>query len=95
MERRSPTNVVVTWLVMHALTGVDVGAMCNVIPAATTDFRSAVGSTNRPFAMPGDLIEIRVGPACSTAVPTNAQCSSRSVQPVEHGDYSWLHSFRR
>lgn len=37
-------------------------ANCNVIPAATGDFRAAVGSTNRPYASPGDFVEVRVRP---------------------------------
>jgi len=35
-------------------------AMCNVIPAATQDFRAALGSANRPFAGPGEWVELRV-----------------------------------
>ena len=38
-------------------------AMCNVIPAATKDFRAALGSANRPFAGPGDYVEVRAHPA--------------------------------
>ena len=37
-------------------------AACNIIPSATTTFRGALGSTDRPFAGPGDLIEMRVRP---------------------------------
>lgn len=37
-------------------------AACNVIPAATRDFRSAIGSVNRPFAGPGDYVEVRLRP---------------------------------
>lgn len=45
-------------------------AMCNVIPAATADFRSAAGSTNRPFASPGDYVEVRVRPEVCDAEST-------------------------
>jgi cysteine-rich repeat protein len=38
-------------------------AMCDVIPGATNVFRGATGSLDRPFAMPGDVIELRVRPA--------------------------------
>ncbi len=42
-------------------------ANCNVIPAATSDFRSGIGSTNRPFASPDDVVEVRVRPAVCDA----------------------------
>jgi len=42
-------------------------AECNVIPAAMTSFRAALGSTNRPFAGPGDVVELSVRPkVCDT-----------------------------
>lgn len=51
-----------------ALAASDARAMCNVIPAATQDFRAALGSVNRPFAGPGEFVEIRVRPAiCDSA----------------------------
>lgn len=37
-------------------------AACNLIPSAQITFRSALGSTDRPFAGPGDFVEIRVRP---------------------------------
>jgi hypothetical protein len=49
-------------LLAFALAG-EARASCNVIPAATQDFRGALGSTNRPFASPGDVVEVRVRPA--------------------------------
>ncbi len=45
-------------------------AVCNVIPAATTDFRSGLGSANRPFAGPGDVVEVRVRPAVCDGTST-------------------------
>jgi hypothetical protein len=44
--------------------------MCNVIPAATRDFRAATGSANRPFASPGDYVEVRVRPGVCDAEST-------------------------
>src|SRR5262245_32086774 len=38
-------------------------AMCDVVPGATNVFRGATGSMDRPFAMPGDVVEVRVRPA--------------------------------
>lgn len=67
MVRRSPrlehdvlgVLLVAAWLALAP----EAGAICNVIPAATGDFRGAVGSLNRPFAGPGDFVEVRVRPA--------------------------------
>ncbi len=41
----------------------DAQAGCNIIPSATQTFRGALGSTNRPFAGPGDFVEVGVEPA--------------------------------
>jgi hypothetical protein len=46
-----------------ALPAPEAAASCNVIAAATQDFRGALGSANRPFASPGDFVEVRVRPA--------------------------------
>src|SRR5258706_13301363 len=35
-------------------------AACNVIPSASRTFRGAMGSADRPFAGPGDFVELRV-----------------------------------
>jgi len=37
-------------------------AICDVIPGATQDFRATVGSANRPYASPGDFVDLRVRP---------------------------------
>jgi len=39
-------------------------AGCNVIPPAVESFRGAQGSTDRPFARPGDLVRLTLDPAC-------------------------------
>lgn len=45
-------------------------AACNIIPSASTTFRGALGSTDRPFAGPDELIELRVRPeVCDGASP--------------------------
>jgi hypothetical protein len=45
-------------------------ASCNLIPSATTTFRGALGSTDRPFASPGEFVEVRVRPqVCDAASP--------------------------
>ncbi len=43
----------------------DASAICDVIPAASSDFRGALGSLNRPFASPDDFVSVAVRPpAC-------------------------------
>jgi cysteine-rich repeat protein len=39
-------------------------ASCNQIPGTVEVFRGASGSANRPFAGPGDFVELRPGTAC-------------------------------
>jgi Tol biopolymer transport system component len=39
-------------------------AACNVIPGAINVFRGAQGSPDRPFARPGDFVELTLDPAC-------------------------------
>ncbi|HLY36895.1 MAG TPA: hypothetical protein VKU61_02595, partial [Candidatus Binatia bacterium] len=38
-------------------------AACNIIPSVSKTFRSSLGATNRPFAAPGDLVQVSVDPA--------------------------------
>ena len=43
-------------------------ADCNVIPGTVDQFRGALGTVDRPFAMPDDLVEVTVRPAvCDSA----------------------------
>jgi hypothetical protein len=43
---------------------------CNLIPSASTTFRGTLGATNRPFAAPGDFVEVAVSPTrCDVASP--------------------------
>lgn len=42
-------------------------ASCNQIPGATNNFRGAVGSVSRPFAGPGDFVELRLNSPCDGA----------------------------
>lgn len=39
-------------------------ASCNQIPGTVNVFRSALGTVDRPFAGPGDAVEIRLSPSC-------------------------------
>src|SRR5262249_51577334 len=45
-------------------------ACCNVIPSAAKTFRGTLGSTDRPFAGPGDFVQLQVQPpVCDAASP--------------------------
>lgn len=56
---------------------------CDVIPSARTMFRSAVGSSSRPFAKPGDELEIQLDGACNgTASPGFSGLSSDQVVSI-------------
>src|SRR5688572_17802528 len=45
-----------------------VDAACNIIPSVSKIFRSNLGAANRPFAAPGDLVQVTVDPAgCDAA----------------------------
>jgi len=49
------------------LAGREAHAACNLIPSASKTFRGALGATNRPFAAPGDFVEVAVDTArCDT-----------------------------
>jgi cysteine-rich repeat protein len=53
--------------IVLALSGLVAGAgeavaNCNVIPGATEIFRGALGSTDRPFAIPGDIVALSLEP---------------------------------
>jgi hypothetical protein len=43
-------------------------AACNLIPGTIKTFNSTLGATNRPFAAPGENVEIRLRP-CDTGSP--------------------------
>jgi Tol biopolymer transport system component len=51
--------LLVTALLAPAL---DARAACNLIPSASRNFRGTLGDLNRPFAAPGDFVEIGVSP---------------------------------
>src|SRR5207244_9083471 len=43
--------------------------VCNVIPGDTQTFRAAQTTVNRPFAGPGDFVELGLNPLCHAAEP--------------------------
>jgi hypothetical protein len=43
-------------------------AACNLIPSAAQTFRGTLGTTDRPYASPGEIVELRVRPAICDGV---------------------------
>lgn len=44
-------------------------ASCDQIPGTANTFRAALGSVNRPYASPGDFVELRLSPLCDAVSP--------------------------
>jgi len=67
-----------------ALVGGTTGwAACNIIPSATGTFRAALGSPLRPFAAPGEALELRVRPAICDAASPGLTCASQTCAPSD------------
>ncbi len=63
---------------LSVLLAIDVHAACNLIPSASKTFRSTLGAISRPFAAPGEFVEVAVDPTrCDGAseglLPTAAE----------------------
>lgn len=56
-------------VLVAALVGRDAKAACDIIPPAKREFRSSLGSISRPFAKPGDLVDISLDPVCHSLSP--------------------------
>src|SRR5262245_37063234 len=57
-------------LAMLALGPRPAHAACNLIPGASQTFRGALATADRPFASPGQFVELRVRPAvCDGSSP--------------------------
>src|SRR5262245_17308472 len=54
-------------------------AACNIIPSVSKTFRSNLGAVNRPFAAPGDLVQVTVDPAGG-----DAASSGLPARPLEN-----------
>ena len=61
-------NAWVAFLVATLASIPNARASCNVIPSAVRTFRSTTASINRPFASPGDPVEITFDPQCHGAL---------------------------
>src|SRR5205823_9218724 len=59
---RQPDVKAIAVLVLLVLVRI-ADAACNLIPSAAQTYRGTVGSTDRPYASPGDIVELRVRPA--------------------------------
>jgi Tol biopolymer transport system component len=58
-------------------------ASCNTIPGAIRNFRGALGGLDRPFAAPGDVVELRVRPAiCDAEAPPLSHITAHSVVTI-------------
>ena len=57
-------------------------ATCNLIPGAITNFNSSLGATNRPFAAPGERVEVRARPCDFATVPFPATADGLVVTVV-------------
>jgi cysteine-rich repeat protein len=66
--RRSDLLLFAAWVAAASMApGEDARAMCDVIPGVVQEFRGALGSVNRPFAIPndrGEEILVRLRPVC-------------------------------
>ena len=70
-------------VIAFVVTAIQAHAACNLIPSATQTFRGTLGSTNKPFAAPGDFVEIGVRPAvCDAASPGLAGLASDHIVSV-------------
>jgi Tol biopolymer transport system component len=57
-------------------------ASCNLIPQTAKTFDSVLGSTNRPFAAPGEPIELRVRPCDTNSAGFSATLTDQVVTVV-------------
>ncbi len=57
-------------------------ATCNVIPGTGRQFRGARGVLDRPFARPGDVIALRLAPACDAPTPAIVAGAGRQTVTI-------------
>ena len=56
--RTAGLSAILAALALLLLTPRGAEASCNFVPGTVNEFRSAVGSTDRPFAAPGDIVSV-------------------------------------
>ena len=54
-------------------------AACNLIPGTIKSFNSTLGATNRPFAAPGEIVEVRVRPCDAVSTGLTASAANHLV----------------
>lgn len=59
-----------------------VHAACNLIPGTAKTFNGTLGATNRPFAAPGESLEVRVRPCDTTSPGLTATAADQVVTVV-------------
>ncbi len=75
--------VLLVLAIVATLTSADAGAGCNTIPSASRTFRSALGGADRPFATPGQFVELRLQrEGCDAASPGFAATVAEHVVTV-------------
>ena len=55
---------------------------CNIIPGTTATFRGALGSADRPFAGPGDFVELHLNPCDKTSAGFSINAAAQVVSVV-------------
>src|ERR1043165_3787645 len=62
---------------------VEARAACNLIPSASKTCRGALGDVNRPFAAPGDFVEVGASPArCAGTSPGFSEVAGNQIVTV-------------
>ena len=70
MRARLPISAALALAALTAAMPRQADAACNLIPSASRSFRGTLGDLNRPFAAPGDFVEVGASPArCAGASP--------------------------
>jgi Tol biopolymer transport system component len=64
---RAPVGLVGVALLALLIAPLRTDGSCNQIPGVTNTFRGAQGTLDRPFASPGDVVELRTSPFCDAA----------------------------
>jgi hypothetical protein len=62
-------SILLAYGVLAAAGVAPVEAACNIIPGTSRAYRATLGTTDRPFARPGDFIKLALAPACDSSSP--------------------------
>src|SRR5436309_3109413 len=78
---RSVERLLLVLLLVVAGSGRARGA-CNIIPGTEKAFRSTLATADRPFARPGDWVELTLDPTCHSASPGFSTAAADQVVTV-------------